>query len=97
LPSRLQVKREKGFRLPPNTIYVGRPTKWGNPFRPGAGLTRAQIIARYRAYLRGTPSLMKALPELRGKNLACWCKPEWPCHADVLLELANSKRARRKA
>lgn len=32
---------------------------------------------------------LKALPELRGKNLACWCKPGDPCHADVLLKLAN--------
>lgn len=96
MPSRVQVKRKKGFRLPANTVYVGRPTKWGNPFRPGPDLTRTRMIAKYRAYLRRKPELMKALPELRGKNLACWCKPGDPCHADVLLKLANAGRARRK-
>lgn len=97
MPARVQVKRKKGFRLPPGTIYVGRPTKWGNPFRPGPELTRAQMVAKYRAYLLGRPDLMMALPELRGKNLACWCKLDEPCHADVLLTLANAKtRARRR-
>ena len=97
MPSRVQVKRTKGFRLPANTVYVGRPTKWGNPFRPGPDLARAQMVSKYRAYLRRNPELMKALPELRGKNLACWCKPGDPCHADILLKLANARRARRKA
>jgi len=35
-------------------------------------------------------SILARLPELRGKDLACWCKPGAPCHADVLLELANA-------
>ena len=91
--TRIQVKRKKGFRLPPGAIYVGRPTKWGNPLRPGPRLAREAMVAKYRAYLLKRPDLMAALPELRGANLACWCKPDEACHADVLLELANGSRA----
>lgn len=38
---------------------------------------------------KAAATILARLPELRGKNLACWCKPGEPCHADVLLELAN--------
>ena len=51
--------------------------------------TRAEVIAIFRDYLLSRPELMAALPELRGKDPACWCSPE-PCHDEVLLELANS-------
>ena len=97
MPSRIQVKRKKGFRLPSGTVYVGRPTKWGNPFRPGPGVTPAQAVAKYRGYVRARPELMMALSELAGKNLACWCKLDQPCHADILLKLANAKRRRTRA
>jgi hypothetical protein len=81
--------------MPPDTVYVGRPTKWGNPYRVGRHLTRAEAVARYRAYLlaEGYP-LLDALHEIRGKNLGCWCPLDQPCHADVLLELANEPRGR---
>jgi hypothetical protein len=73
---------------PPDAVYVGRPTKWGDPFVIGRDGTRKQVIELYRAYLDTRPDLLAALPELRGKNLICWCAP-LPCHADVLLEMAN--------
>ena len=69
--------------------YVGRPTIWGNPFVIGRDGNRAQVIEKYREWLPGQPDLMKRLPTLRGKVLGCWCAPK-PCHADVLLKLANS-------
>lgn len=73
-------------------VYVGRPSKWGNPFRIGPNFSRKEAIARYRYWLMNErPDLMAALPELRGKVLACWCEP-MPCHADVLAELANGPR-----
>lgn len=72
----------------PHDVYIGRPSKWGNPFRIGRDGTRAEVIAKYRAYLLGSPVLMAALPELRGKVLGCWCAPQ-ACHGDVLAELAN--------
>jgi hypothetical protein len=101
-PQRIQRKRSKGARLPPNTIVVTRGTKWGNPFvinpkvRPGSGPAHAPnvpdaptAVIFYREYLENCPDLIAALPELRGKHLACFCDLDRPCHADVLLELAN--------
>ena len=42
----------------------------------------------YRLWVQRQPALMTMVPELRGKDLVCWCAPE-KCHGDVLLELAN--------
>ena len=85
--------------LPPNSVYVGRSTwpirissKWRNRFKVPRGATREEveeIVARYRAWLLQQPELIAALPELRGQDLICWCAPD-PCHADVLLDLANA-------
>lgn len=144
-PIRVQRKRGKGWRMPPNTIYVGRPSKWGNLFGDPA-MPSIEKVVLFRAWIekaRTSPDNWKAaamlddaLWQLRGKNLACWCPTEceqcggsrmigsekvhrvWnehnvrdggatvaetipvpcascgatgrqPCHADVLLELAN--------
>ncbi len=137
-PERIQRKRTKGWRVPPNTIYVGRPGKWGNPFnfsrsdhcwnalalgcRGDAKGRREASVKAYRQWIadpRGrikemefgvvmegkdgetfpigprakagvSPALSDIQRELRGKNLACWCPLDQPCHADVLLELANA-------
>ena len=119
--------------MPDNPVYVGRPTKWGNPFVLGQvamiiwlpedektrirrewrnrrfarrgevhctvlppnrtwrfprPLTAEDMLSRYAQYLNDS-GLSRELEELRGKNLACWCPIGQPCHADVLLELAN--------
>lgn len=102
-PQRVQRKRTKGWKMPPNTVSVCRPGKWGNPFQVGKPATHVPAafqghIARdvteavefYRSMLlqNGLPSGCE-LSELRGKSLACWCKIGTPCHADVLLHLAN--------
>ena len=106
--------------MPPNTVYVGRPTWFGNPFEPkhyyDAGYGGSYEIAikhcvdAFDEWLKGerftfdwrSPSQFKQwlescregrvsrLQELRGMNLACWCPLDKPCHADVLLELANA-------
>lgn len=70
----------------PNDVYVGRPSKWGNPFMAGPHGTRAEVINKYRSWIVQKPDLLLQLHELRGKRLACWCHPQ-ACHADVLLEL----------
>ena len=70
-------------------VYVGRPSKWGNPFVIGRDGEREQVIEKYRQWLLGQPALLAALPELKGKTLACWCAPK-ACHGDVLAELANA-------
>lgn len=69
-------------------VYIGRPSPWGNPFAIGPAGTRAQVIAKYRAWIVTQPHLMRRLPELKGKVLGCWCAPE-ACHGDVLVELAG--------
>jgi uncharacterized protein DUF4326 len=69
-------------------VYIGRPSKWGNPFKIGRDGSRNEVIAKYRKWLLTRPDLIAALPELRGRTLVCWCAP-LPCHGDVLLELAN--------
>ena len=116
MPKRVQRKRTKGWRMPANTVYVGRGTKWGNPFQIGKDywnfgedrfktVTQQDACDAYRMllmtdwctarllftvqaqrYKRRVPDIEK----LRGKDLACWCPLDQPCHADVLLELANS-------
>ena len=68
-------------------VYIGRPSKWGNPFAIGRDGTRAQVIARYEQWVRSQPELIAALPELEGKTLGCWCAPKG-CHGDVLARLA---------
>lgn len=75
----------------PYDVYIGRPSKWGNPFVVGVDGDRATVIAQYRDWVLRQPELMAALPELRGKVLGCWCSPQ-ACHGDVLVELANQER-----
>lgn len=87
-PFRVQRKRTKGWRMPANTCYVGRPSYWGNSFNM-KNYSRGDAINFYRM------SISKWFAEeirgsLRGKNLACWCPLDQPCHADILLKIANS-------
>ena len=70
-------------------VRIDRATKWGNPFRIAKGrYTRVQAIDQYRKWIQTQPELMAALPELKGKVLGCWCKPN-ACHGDILAELAD--------
>lgn len=150
-PQRIQRKRTKGWQMPPNTVYVGRGTRWGNPYRVGKtkvrlpgihgqdwehegrankrsgekhyfvhpdnsityhwvqDATAEQCVELYQEYLSGAPyrdtcttrhwdkyqaSMQEEIrAELAGKNLACWCPLDQPCHADVLLEIANKENS----
>ena len=69
-------------------VYIGRPSKWGNPFEIGKDGTRKEVIEKYAAWIKTQPNLLADLHELRGKNLGCWCSPR-ACHGDVLMKLAN--------
>ena len=140
IPKRIQRRRTKGWRMPPNTAYVGRPTIYGNPFRAnecyiihhpddpvastvmltkqlyGEAGVRARLVALYGMCVNagfpvppwaldvwrqagGSTAVLVGLAggvesfiaPLRGENLACWCPLDHPCHADVLLKLANEK------
>jgi hypothetical protein len=92
-PLRVQLSRKKGWRLPAHTVVVARPTRWGNPFRITRPAERADVVARYRAWIRSPERRelrLEARRCLRGFNLACWCPLGGPCHADVLLRIANA-------
>jgi len=121
VPQRIQRKRTKGWRMPDNTVYVGRGSRWGNhcvvvplaksgPFDvvikttsgqvvgfvgQSTGIESARAVAQdtYRRWLIHQTEMWLAgyLRSLRGKNLACWCPENHPCHGDVLLELANAE------
>jgi hypothetical protein len=106
-PVRVQLRRTKGWRMPPNTVKVtrgkGRAGRFGNPFVVGQSLegdcieSPSEAVTMFADMMKsaalradfGYPTHQAIRAELRGKNLACWCKPGDPCHADVLLELAN--------
>lgn len=113
MPKRIQRRRTKGYRLPPNAVSIARPGVFGNPFTPAgcreAGFAgtddeiRQRCIEAYRVWLgphwrenwdgpesaRRRAEVLRRLPELRGKDLACFCADGKPCHGDVLIELAN--------
>jgi|TARA_Y100000310_G_C20700285_1_gene829069 hypothetical protein len=71
-------------------IYIGRPSKWGNPFSIGIDGDRKTVVEKYIQWLKNQPELLKALPELRGKTLGCWCKPKL-CHGDILIKMAEEE------
>ena len=135
---RIQRQRTRGWRMPPNAVYVGRPSLWGNPYslddmramypeiapadRAAAAvrLYRKEIehfglLSDYAWYVSGkrwdavnravsasgsTSMAEYAAVALRGRDLVCWCPLAYPdgtivpCHADVLLELANGEADR---
>lgn len=70
-------------------VYIGRPSKWGNPFEIGKDGSRSEVISKYETLLRNTPELLQDLKSLKGLRLGCWCSPD-PCHGDILLKLANA-------
>lgn len=127
-PVRIQRSRAKGWRMPKGAIYVGRPTKWGNPVRVDglqafmmfgcrgdANGRQEAAVKAYRLLVTADKKLMaedtrtpaeklfwtihstgqvptvdEIRSALRGRDLACFCRLDQPCHADVLLEIANS-------
>ena len=89
--------------MPPNTLKVDRSTRWGNPMRARDGYPAAQAVSDYRLWITGAggskfnaefgapPAIADIRSSLAGRNLACWCRIGQPCHAEVLLEIANRK------
>lgn len=114
---RIQRKRTAGWRMPAGAVYVGRPTRWGNPFHIGHEFraircpecgeieptvrvsSRQRAVELFDAWLRwprqwfpgvgAAPTHDEVRAALAGCDLACWCPPDQPCHADILLALAN--------
>ncbi len=91
-PKRIQRKRTKGWRMPKGAVYVGRPSRWGNPHswkehgRQGAV---DMFVSDKLCGVSGMYFANEIALELEGKNLACWCPLDDSCHADLLLEIAN--------
>ena len=69
-------------------IYIGRPSRWGNPFSIGKDGTRAEVIEKYEKWIRTQPHLMRDLHQLKGKVLGCWCAPK-NCHGNILVKLIS--------
>jgi len=99
LPVRIRLSRAKGWRKPTDAVVVSRPSFWGNPFiigtpENGGNITPEMAVAEFRkGIIEGRLQIkLSNLFELRGRDLACWCPLDKPCHADVLIELANRPR-----
>lgn len=120
MPKRIQRKPVKGWKVPEGAVYVGRPTKWGNPYVLGCvtsyrkfGIHMEFKVDSYREAValferwaeqrdplvprsgwnlhRAAPATEDIRAALAGKDLACWCPEDQPCHADVLLRIANEE------
>jgi hypothetical protein len=113
-PQRIQRRRSRGWKMPANAIYVGRPTRWGNPFnieefrfrstepdpefscactshRRTDAECRQEAVAAFEGWVHSQPDLLDDIKtNLKGRDLACWCPPGQPCHADILLHIANA-------
>ena len=110
LPIRIQRRHTRGWKMPAHAKYVGRGSLYGNPFRiarspldlkyGGAILvaTPAEVVEKYREWIKHTPEgrfvAECAARNLWGLDLVCWCSLDQPCHADVLLEIANPRGER---
>jgi hypothetical protein len=84
-----KVWNKRNPNVPKQAVYIGRPSKFGNPFSIGKDGDRTQVITKYRMWLNEQPELIAmAKQELKGKDLVCFCAPQ-PCHGDTLLAIAN--------
>lgn len=87
----MKVHNKKHGTAPADAVYIGRPSKWGNPFVIGRDGNREQVIAKFEEWILGQPQLLAQLHEIKGKDLVCFCAPE-ACHGDVLARLANNNK-----
>lgn len=77
--------------IPVGAIYIGRPSKWGNPFIIGKDGTREEVLKKFEEYVENRPNFIKEIKEeLKGKDLICFCAPK-ACHGSILLKIANEK------
>lgn len=96
MPKRYQRKRTKGSKLPRGVIYVGRGSQFGNPFKEGdpttvkgVYVTRESAVRMFRRLAEQPANVATIQKKLRGRDVACWCPLDVPCHADVLIEISN--------
>ena len=79
----MPVVNKRTHKPTADDVYIGRPSKWGNPFAIGKHGDRAEVIRKYHNWIKTQPTLLADVKSLKGKNLVCWCKPE-ACHGDIL-------------
>ena len=108
-PQRIQLSRQKGFNLRSfsralnglEAVNCARPSRWGNPFKVSFWMPAKTAVECHANWLRNMPAgkeiAFAAKHQLRGKNLACWCKVGSPCHADTLLLIANESEQKGQA
>ncbi|SCL21250.1 DUF4326 domain-containing protein [Micromonospora aurantiaca (nom. illeg.)] len=86
---RIQRRRTAGWQMPPGAVYIGRPSRWGNPYR-GAESERAAAVQAYAQLLDRRPDLVAAArAALAGRTLVCWCPVTKPCHGDILVAVVD--------
>lgn len=95
-PMRIQRKRTKGWKMPEGAVYVGRGSRWGNPHTVADWGSAEMAVLQFehdcnKAEIFHPDEFREWIAPLRGKSLMCWCGPDAPCHADVLLEIANAE------
>jgi hypothetical protein len=99
-PQRVQLKRSAGWKMPANTLKVDRTTRWGNPFSAAECGSIAAAVAQHGRWMRGEiaapggvepPTPAEIRLGLGGRNLACWCALNGPCHSELLLAIANPR------
>jgi hypothetical protein len=73
-------------------IFIGRPSKFSNPFIVGKDGSRTEVLKRFRNYMQSHPELNSILDELQGKKIACWCDICEKCHGDILIELFEDRK-----
>lgn len=106
-PLRIQRKRTKGWRMPEGAIYCGLPGPWGNPFATAEkfrdlleailGISgRSEFHECDLKSFATVNAMAPNITKLRGKQLACWCPLDRPCHVDVLAEIANAEQEKRQ-
>lgn len=80
--------------IPEDAIYIGRGSKWGNPFKIGTDGNRTEVIFKYEEWLKNQSNLLADIDELKNKSLACFCKPK-PCHGDILSKVLTMTKEQR--
>lgn len=94
----MSTRRVVHCKKAPFDVYIGRPSKWGNPYSHLSSAetlaefqvaTRTEALLAYKKWVKEQPALMAALPELKGKVLGCWCAPQL-CHGDILVEFVDA-------
>jgi hypothetical protein len=86
----INIKKEDPSKYGDNYVYIGRPSKFGNPFKIGPDGSRETVVKKYEEYIRNNKELIDSLPELKGKTLGCFCNTSYElCHGEVLIKLVK--------